>query len=693
MPHAASRAARDAAGEVLHLSLPGVHCAACIAGVEATLARVDGIRAARVNLGRRRVRIVAAPGRGAAPALAALAQAGFEAHEMDEAALDRDDDPAGRLLLARIAVAGFAMMNVMALSVATWSGATDATLALFHWISAAIALPAVAFAALPFFTSAWSALRAGRLNMDVPIALAIALACATSLAAAIRHDQTAWFDAALSLTFFLLAGRYLDHRARRAARSAAADLAALELPRATRLEGDIPRTVPVEAIAPGDRIALAAFARAPVDGTAEAAATLDRSALTGESAPVRIAAGDRVCAGEIVLDAPLVLRATARAEDSTLRRLAALVEVAETGRHRYSGLADRAARLYAPVVHVLAALAFLGWWAATGQVVLAIGVATAVLIITCPCALGLAVPAVTASMTGRLFRRGALVKSPTALERLAEIDCVLLDKTGTVTERAFALPATLPQDARHVAVSLARASQHPASRAIADALADTPSTPIDDLREVPGDGMHGVWRGLPVHLGGGADGVALRIGSDLHLLPLEERLRDGARDLVQKLMARGLEVRLVTGDHPAAAAEMAARLGLDRVHSAMRPEDKAAMVADLSAQGRRVLMVGDGVNDTAALAAAHAAIAPASALDAARVAADVVLLGSDLMRVDEVLTLGRRAARRILQNFALAAAYNLVAIPIALAGLATPFLAALAMSLSSISVVLNAVRS
>ncbi|MGB3553550.1 MAG: heavy metal translocating P-type ATPase, partial [Jannaschia sp.] len=596
------------------------------------------------------------------------------------------------LLLARIAVAGFAMMNVMALSVAVWSGAGDATRALFHWVSAAIALPALAFAAVPFFVSAWGVLRVGRVNMDVPIAIAIALAAGTSLHGTIFGTQAdTWFDAALSLTFFLLAGRYLDYRARAVARSAATELTALELPRATLLDGDARNNVAVSDIRPGDRIALAAGARAPVDGIAEGIALLDRSALTGEAVPVRIAAGSAVCAGESVVGAPMVLRATARAEDSTLRRLAALVEIAETGRHRYSGIADRAARLYAPLVHSLAAMAFAGWWFTTGDAYLALGIATAVLIITCPCALGLAVPAVTASVTGRLFRSGMLLKSETALERLADVDCILLDKTGTLTEGVVDLPAMGPE-ARSVALALASASDHPVARAVAAALAGTSPTPLTDCREVPGQGIHARWNGAPVYLGKSEDGTILSLPGHRFVLPMTERLRPGAAQMVAELRRDGLALHLVTGDHTEAAQALAARLGIAEVHSGLTPVEKGELVGRLNAAGRRVLMIGDGLNDTVALARAHVSMAPASALDAARVASDVVILSGDLALVPEALRTARGALVRIRQNLALAALDNAVAIPVALAGLASPLAAAIAMSTSSISVVLNAVR-
>ncbi|MEQ3625382.1 MAG: heavy metal translocating P-type ATPase [Celeribacter sp.] len=679
-------------GTTLHLALPQIRCAACIAGVETVLSALPSVRAARVNLGAKRVRIVLSAGCDAGEALRALNDAGYEAHELDATALRPAGDAEGRSLLARAAVAGFAMMNVMAVSVAVWSGAGDATRAMFHWVSASIALPALAFSAVPFFASAMIALRAGRMNMDVPIALAILLAATTSLYETIADTGAhTWFDAALSLTFFLLVGRYLEHRARASARSAAAELTALELPRATRLTAQGRETVDVAALIPEDRIALAAGARAPVDGIAEAAATVDRSALTGEADPVAIAAGDAICAGEVILGAPVTLRVIRRAEDSTLRRLAALVEIAETGRHRYSGLADRTARLYAPVVHGLAALAFVMWWGMSGDLHRAIGVATATLIITCPCALALAIPAVTAAMTGRLFRAGVLLKSPTALERLAEVDCVLFDKTGTLTEGVARLP-DLDPTAASVALALAQASDHPVSRALAASLAGQTPAALQDLREVPGEGVCGLWDGAPVRLWRGAAGTELHLPGRRIPLPLSEVPRPGAAETIAALDRAGYDLAMVTGDTDDRAADLAGRLGIKQIYAGIRPEDKAGLVRQLAGQGRRVLMVGDGLNDTAALACADASLAPATALDATRVAADGVLLAADLRVVAQTLQCASRARARIRQNLWLAAVYNAVAIPVAVLGFATPLMAAAVMSSSSILVVLNAVR-
>ena len=691
------------------LSLPGIHCQTCIAEVERALADVPGVRSARVNLTLKRALIDAGPSVTAAELVSHLDRIGHEAHELDSAALGAtQSDATGRALLLRLAVAGFASMNVMLLSVSVWSGASDATRDLFHWISAAIALPAVGYAAQPFFVSAWGALRARRLNMDVPITLALLLALGTSLWETSLSGHHAYFDAALTLTFFLLAGRYLDHRTRAAARSAAQELTALEVPRALKLVDGVPVETPAAELTVGDLVLVRPGARTPADGEiVEGASELDRSLLTGDTTPVAARKGDTVSAGEINLTGALILRATAVGQNTSLRRIADLVAVAESGRARYRPLADAAARLYAPGVHILAVLGFAGWYLATGDLRAALGIAAAVLIITCPCALGLAVPAVTTAASGRLFRDGLLVKDATALERLAEIDTVVFDKTGTLTE---GLPQPLDLDRldatdRSVALALAQGSSHPLSRALAKALHEEGVTPtqLREVTEVPGSGIAARIGTRTVRLGraewlGGApeDGPATWLdtgdGGPPRAVLFADTLRPGATELVEAFTQAGLDLHLLSGDAEPAVQAKARDLGIANWRADMRPEDKARMISDLAAEGRKVLMIGDGLNDTAALASAHVSISPASALDAARTASDIVLLGRSLAPVARAHITSIRATRRIRENFRIASFYNVIAVPLALAGLATPLIAAIAMSASSIAVSLNALR-
>ncbi len=690
------------------LSLPGIHCSACIATVERELNAHPGVEGARVNLTLKRAMVKAAPGLSAADLIPVLERAGYEAHELDPGALSATQaDKAGRDLLMRLAVAGFASMNVMLLSVSVWSGAADATRDMFHWISAAIALPAIAFSAQPFFANAWSALRVRRLNMDVPIVLAILLALITSLWETALSGKHAYFDAALTLTFFLLAGRYLDYRTRAAARSAAEELTALEVPRAIRVVSGVEEEVAVATLNVGDLVLVRPGGRMPVDGEiVSGQSELDRSLLTGETLPVFAETGLTVSAGEVNLTGPLTIRATAVGEDTSLHRMADLVAIAESGRSRYTSLADKAAKLYAPGVHILSALSFVGWYIYSGDVRTALNIAAAVLIITCPCALGLAVPAVTTAASGRLFRKGMLIKHSTALERLAEVDTVVFDKTGTLTSGTPEL-TNLGDHSRadlEVALALAEASSHPLSVALTQAAREAGIKPamLKDITEVPGYGTEGTYHGQRVRLGraawtgaeeGDQTAAWLSIAGQAPVAFLfSDSLRLGAAEAVQAFRDAGKEVILISGDTQGAVQALADKLGIQKWIAQALPQDKAKHVQNLSDQGRHVLMVGDGLNDTAALAAAHVSISLASALDAARVASDIVLLGNDLSPISDACDTAVKATKRIRENFRIATVYNIIAVPLAVVGLATPLIAALAMSTSSITVSLNALR-
>ncbi len=708
-PAAEALAQMDAPKEArIALSVPAVHCAACISTVEKALAAMPGVRSARVNLTLKRAQVEADPEIMPEDLIGVLEKVGYEAFELDAGALSATQtDKAGRDLLMRLAVAGFASMNVMLLSVSVWAGAEAATRDMFHWISAAITFPTIAFSGLPFFKSAWGALKHKRLNMDVPIVLALVLALVTSLWETTLSGHHAYFDAALTLTFFLLAGRYLDHRTRAIARSAAEELAALEVPRAILIRDGEEKQVPVAELRVGDMVLVRPGGRMPVDGEiTEGTSEIDRSLLTGETVPVMAEPGRAVSAGEVNLTGPLVVRATAVGKDTSLHRMADLVAVAESGRSRYTSLADKAAKLYAPGVHILSALSFVGWWLYSYDVRTALNIAAAVLIITCPCALGLAVPAVTTAASGRLFRKGMLIKHATALERLAQVDTVVFDKTGTLTAgtpELTNLSDHAPRDLE-IALALAEGSSHPLSISLARTAraAGVEPAPLEDIREVPGYGTEAQWNGTRVRLGRAAwvgaearDQTAAFLsvaGAAPRAFTFTDRLRDGAEESVSALLKAGKEVILISGDATRAVESLADRLGIRHWMAEALPADKAARIAHLAGQGKHVLMVGDGLNDTAALAAAHVSISPASALDAARVASDIVLLGSDLSPIADALDTAQRATKRIRENFQIATWYNVIAVPLAVAGLATPLIAALAMSTSSITVSLNALR-
>ncbi len=709
-PSAQSIAALAAGqGANIMLSLPSAHCAACISTVETTLMQEKGVKAARLNLTQRRVLIETDTGVTAAQMIAALARAGYEAFELNPDMLSSTQtEKVSRDLAMRLGVAFFSMMNVMLLSVAVWSGGDGATRDLFHWISALIAIPTVAFSGRPFFASAARSLAAGRLGMDVPISLALILATAISLYETTQGGHHAYFDAAVMLCFFLLLGRYLDHRTRAIARSAAHELAALEVPRATvLLKGTTEAVRPISQVRLGDIVRVRPGGRMPVDGVVIAGhSEIDRSLLTGESLPSFAGVGTQVLAGEVNLTGPLDISVQATGRETALHRMADLVAMAENAKTRYTSLAERAAAWYSPLVHLLSFAAFGVWlWITQGDLRYAINISAAVLIITCPCALGLAVPAVVTAASGRLFRAGLLIKNGTALERLAEVDCVVLDKTGTLTMGAPVLVNSTghPDTVLRMAMALAAASLHPLAQSLhmaAQARGIT-AAHVTDIAEVAGYGIEGRYQGKTLRLGRadwvGAEAMDvtatyLRWGDLTYAFAFEDRLRPGVMQAMATFAAMGKTVHLISGDSPGPVAAMAQKLGITHWQAGALPQDKAQLIAELTAKGHRVLMVGDGLNDTAALAAAHVSISPASALDAARVASDIVLLGADMGPIADALRIAVQARRRILENFALSIGYNIIAVPLALVGLATPLAAALAMSLSSITVSLNALR-
>ncbi|MGE5270667.1 MAG: heavy metal translocating P-type ATPase, partial [Thiohalocapsa sp.] len=685
----------------------GVTCPACLWLIETALAKQEGVVTARLALstGRLQLRWQGPPERGAA-LLALVRRLGYRARACDPAlvAVAGSDDKA---LLRALAVAGFAAANIMLLSVAVWAGDIQgemgaATRDLLHWVSALIALPAVAYAGRPFFRSAIAALRAGHANMDVPISVGVLVATGMSLVATGHSEPDAYFDSAAMLLFFLLVGRYLERRARGRARNAAEALLALGAAAVTRLtaEGGTASVLPA-ALIPGDMILVAAGERIGADGEIVGGRSeLDRSLIDGETLPVAACPGDHVHAGMANLVAPLRIRVTATGEATFLAEIVRLMEIAEHARGRYVVLAERVARHYAPVVHGLA-LATVVVWMALGQGwEMALTAGVAVLLITCPCALGLAVPAVQVIAVGGLLRRGVLVKSASALERLAAVDTVVFDKTGTLTLGRPSLARPVDAERLAQASALAAVSRHPLCRAIRALCPLVPAA--EGVVEHPGAGLEqgGVRLGSRAFCGLPADDRPTS-GPELWLrapgnrpvrFAFADALRPGATDAITWLRRQRMRVLLLSGDRTAAAAAVAKAVGIADWAAALSPADKAARLAALSAQGRRTLMVGDGLNDAPALAAADVSMSPASAADVSQNAADIVFQGASLLAVCETLAVARRSQALMRQNLAFAIFYNAIAVPLAMLGLVTPLLAAAAMSVSSLIVILNALR-
>ena len=689
-------------GEGLHqtdLSVPGIHCAHCIGAIEGAFRHVAGVEQARVNLSSRRV-AVKWRGETPPPIIETLRGLGYDAHLF---AADDRSDPQLTRLIRTVAVAGFCAMNIMLLSVSVWSGAEAGTREAFHWISAGLALPALVYSGRIFFASAWAALRRGQTNMDVPISIGVALAFAISLYDTVTNGPHAYFDAATSLLFFLLIGRSLDHVMREKARTAIRGLVQLTPRGATVIRDDGSRDyLPAQSIDAGMLLQVTPGERILVDGVVESGASdVDCALVTGESAPQAVAAGDTLRSGTLNLTGALTMRARSSAANSFLAEMTQLMEAAESSRGRYRRIADRAARLYSPIVHATAFLTLLGWLAFTGDFHRSISIAIAVLIITCPCALGLAVPIVQTVAARRLFESGIMVKDGGALERLAEADIVAFDKTGTLTlgRPRLVNAQDIPSSALGIAAALAAGSSHPVCRALA-AHGDCGAHAVKQLTEYPGSGVEARVDGHEYRLGrsewAGGAGAGLTIlaqdGRQLAAFVFEDSLRLGAREAVTDLQRQGLRSLILSGDARPAVGKVAAQVGIEDAIGALLPNEKTAHIADLTERGSKVLMVGDGLNDAPALAAAHASMAPASASDIGRNAADFVFLHGNLTAVPLAVRVSKDAKQLIRENFALAIGYNTLALPVAIAGYVTPLLAALAMSLSSIIVVANALR-
>ena len=696
------------------LAVENMHCGGCIRSVERALAGLTDVVSARANLSQRRVSIeTRQPAATEEPFVAALASVGFKAtplvDERPDAAKADDVD-----LLRRLGVAGFAAANIMLMSVAVWSGQAQdmpaSLITLFHWLSAMIAIPAVAYAGRPFFVSAKGALAAGRLNMDVPISLGVLLATGMSLYQTARGLDHVYFDAAVTLLFFLLIGRALDQRMRTRATAAAQNLLGARVAAATVLNADgTAERIATRAIEPGMRILVAAGERIPVDAHLRVGESeIDESLISGESRPRHVRGDDRLYAGTINLSGAIEVEAVAREDGSLIAEIARMMASAEQARGRYVRIADRAAELYAPAVHILGLATFLTWLARGNGWEPALEAAIAVLIITCPCALALAVPVTQVVAAGRLFRKGIIVKAADGLERLAAVDTVVLDKTGTLTlgEPRLSAADKIPDDHLVLAASLAVASRHPYARAIVRAAErrGLRVAPAANVAESAGAGLTAAVGGREVRLGsarhcgldaGEGDNATLwlRDGDRAPLaFPLADPLRPDAPAVIAALKAQGLAVEILSGDRAGPVAEAALAVGVETWRAAVRPDEKIARIEALKSQGRHPLMVGDGLNDAPALAAGHASLSPSTAADISQTTADAIFQGEPLSPVLETLAVARATQRRSIENFAIAIGYNIVFVPLAMLGLVTPLIAAIAMSASSIAVTANALR-
>ncbi|MEM1371369.1 MAG: heavy metal translocating P-type ATPase [Pseudomonadota bacterium] len=690
--------------------IPAMHCASCIRKLEAGAMEVAGVQHVRANLSTRQLDVICASDEGTQGAVGERITAlGFDWHLTgDESDADKTLKEQGRHLILCLAVAGFAAANIMLLSVSVWSGADAATAKLFSLLSGLIAVPAVFYAGTPFFSSAAKALSARQLNMDVPISLAVLLSLFMSIYEALVGGGETFFDAGVMLLFFLLVGRTLDHLVRQRAASGVASLARLIPNTTTRVAADgSTSTMALDDVRPGTCLRLYPGERFPVDAQVmEGKSTADRSIVTGETGAVSIAAGDTFEAGTTNLTGVIDVKAISSSETSFIAEVMEMMKAAETSKGRYRRVADRMAAIYAPAVHLLALFTFIGWLAVTGDVKSSLVAAIAVLIITCPCALGLAVPVTHVVAANRLFAAGILMRDGSALERLAEVDTVFFDKTGTLTEEGLRVEGQidLNDEQQAVLASLASQSKHPVANAIAGRLSHVETVPLTAIHETPGMGIEALCDGRRVRLGrhewvtelggtapsAGSTAFAIEGGTAI-AFDLRSELKPFAADAVRKIENCGYATAILSGDSRTNVADVASRTGITRWFARLTPKSKIDKIAGVAAPSK-VLMVGDGLNDAPSLAAAHVSMAPASAIDVSRASADFVFTRPSLYAVPFALRLAKASSLVVRQNFGIAIVYNCIAVPLAMAGHVTPLVAAIAMSLSSIVVVSNSMR-
>ncbi len=690
--------------QTLELLVGGAKCASCLGRIESAVLRLPGMETARLNLTTGKLHVAWRGALAARAVVEAVIGLGYSAAPYDVDKRETDAAREERGLVIAMVVAGLATVGVMFLSEPVWFGEDmDASsIALLRWLAALIAVPASLFSGQSFFASALASIRARRMNMDVPISLAVILALLLSLYATATSGAHAYFDAAVMLLFFLLIGRLLDARLRRRAFAAANALAAMQASSVTRLSpGGVTEVVRAADIRPGDILLVSAGERIAVDAEVlSGASEADLRLVTGEVDPVATFPGQILHSGAINLAAPLRIRALAAADHSLMADVARLLEAGEQKKSGYRRLADKVAAIYVPLVHTTAFVGFVGWIVLGASLTQAAFIAVTVLIITCPCALGLAAPLVQVVAAQKLFGRDIFLSSGDALERLATVDHVVLDKTGTLTLGEPALsPGDWSDEDLQDAAQLARCSRHPLSRAIVAAARSGPVS--QGVREHPGLGMEGLVDGRKARLGRsgfvapGPDRPGLWFsfeGGEPRVFIFDDIIRPDAAQAVARLKALGLEIELLSGDSVGRVEAGAAAAGIDVWTASATPQSKAARLAELESAGRKVLMVGDGLNDAGALAGAHASMAPGGAVDISRLAADCIYATGNLNAVVDTIVISRKARDRMRENFALASAYNLLAIPLALMGWATPVVAAIAMSLSSVAVTLNALR-
>jgi P-type Cu2+ transporter len=707
------------------LILEGITCSACVWLNEAHISRQPGVTAVDINYATRRARVRWDERTiKLSQILEAIAAIGYRAHPYDINRAEQLAQKERKAALWRLFVAGLGMMQVMMYAIPVYLAGGDMTQnieQLMRWASLALTLPVVVYSAAPFFRNAWRDMKFRRVGMDVPVALGVGSAFAASVWATLMANGEVYFDSVTMFVFFLLGGRYFEMMARQRAVRGVETLAralpafASRLKAAGSLEVD---RVAVADLVVGDRLLVKPGETIPADGRVlEGESSTDESLLTGESRPVAKGPGDAVTGGSTNVSSPLIFRVDHVGDQTRLAAIRHLMERAAAEKPRLVEMADKIAARFVGILLLLACATALAWYFIDPDK--ALGVFVAVLVVSCPCALSLATPAVLTVATGAMAARGVLVTRGHAIEALARANHFIFDKTGTLTQGRLSLIDVLPwggldrDQALQQAATLEQASEHPIARAIRQAVT-VPLPTLNALRTRTGAGIEAELEGVNLRLGNlafaGVHGRALPeiaaqwaesgdtvvaladAGGWRGFFRLGDSMRDGAGELTAHLRARGVALSILSGDSLPAVQSVGQSLGIQDARGGLTPEGKHQGLKDIQATGRIVAMVGDGVNDAPVLAQAQVSVAMGGGTDLARQQADVILLSTDLGRLAQGIDLSIKTLRVIRQNLIWAFAYNLIAIPLAMTGYVTPWMAGIGMSASSLLVVLNALR-
>lgn len=699
-------------GHRINLIVEGIHCGSCVWLIESTLRKDPKVISARVNLSTRRLTI---EWKGESKYINDLVDRIFKlGYKLIPFTPDASEDEAvakEKYLLKCIGVSGLVSISMMMILFGVWAGNFDHSMGhytrmMIHIFASLIAIPAIVYSGMPFYKSAWNALKARRTNMDVPIAIGVICATLISIQETIYGSMYTYYDAAISLLFFLLIGRYLDMKFRNKAREFARNLMLSQPKTITLVKKGQLILSPINKAKKGDIAFVAVGDRIPADGIiVEGETELDMSIISGESMPVDCKVGDRVVTGSINMSGPIKIQITALADDTLLGEIIRLMENAEQGRAKYVRVADKLAGYFTPVTLGLSLITFLVWVIFMGAPInTAILYAVSLLIITCPCALGLAVPAVQIIASGRLMSQGIIIKSQDALEKLAQIDRVVFDKTGTLTQGSPSLmnESEIDKKSFKIAQSLASFSKHPLCKSIAS---PSPIKFDSDVSESKGMGVSAILDGKEVRLGKRSWCDIETSDADEYMemwfkqegkkpirLKFQDVIRTDTKAIVKAFKDLGFTIDIISGDRKEPTAAIASKLGVKHYESGIEPKGKYEFLENLTKLGHKPLMVGDGLNDAAALKAAFVSISPATSIEIAQTSSDIVFQGEPLAPVLESYKVAVISEKLVKQNFGLSLLYNALSVPLAMMGMINPIIAAVAMSTSSILVVLNSMR-